>query len=136
MVKVTTCLLLNDEGKLLILKRSKKVKTYKGQWGGVAGYVEENEKPYDTALKEIKEEVGLEKKDVNLVKRYGPVNFTDFYEGKSYDWQIYVFVFIIKKNSKINIDWEHIEKRWILPSEIGEYNTVPLLKDIVQKILI
>ena len=136
MVKVASSLLVNDEGKLLILKRSEMVKTYKGQWGVVAGYVEENEKPYQTAIKEIKEEVGLEKNDVNLVKQYGPVEFTDVYEGKSYDWQIYVFVFIIKKNSKINIDWEHIEKRWILPSEIGEYNTVPFLKEIVTKILL
>jgi 8-oxo-dGTP pyrophosphatase MutT (NUDIX family) len=48
--------------KLLILKRSDKVGTYKGLWGGVAGYVEENEEPYETALKEIKEEVGIEKK--------------------------------------------------------------------------
>jgi len=135
MVKVATCLLVDDDGKLLILKRSEKVKTYKGQWGGVAGYIEENEKPYHTALKEIREEVGLEKRDVNLIKQYGPVEFRDFYKGNSYDWQIYVFVFIIKKNSKINIDWEHIEKRWILPSEIGEYNTVPFLRDIVTKIL-
>ena len=95
-------------------------------------------KSYDTetAIKEIKEEVGLEKNDVNLVKQYGPVKFSDIYEGESYDWEIYVFVFIIKKNSKINIDWEHIEKKWILPSEIGEYNTVPFLKEIVYKILL
>ncbi len=136
MNKVATSLLLNEEGKLLILKRSEKVRTYKGQWGGVAGYVEENEKPFDTAIKEIKEEVGLRKNDINLVKQYGPVEFTDFYEGDYYDWKIYVFVFIIKKNSKINIDWEHIEKKWISPSEIGEYNTVPFLKDIVYKVLL
>ena len=78
----------------------------------------------------------LEKNDVNLVKQYGPIKFTDYYEGDYYDWKIYVFVFIIKKNSKINIDWEHIEKKWILPSEIGEYNTVPFLKEIVYKILL
>ena len=136
MVKVASSLLVNNEGKLLILKRSEKVRTYKGQWGVVAGYVEETEKPYQTAIKEIKEEAGLEKDDLNLVKQYGPIKFTDIQEGKSYDWEIYVFVFIIKKNSKINIDWEHIEKRWVLPSEIGEYDTVPFLKEIVYKILL
>ena len=61
MPKVVTCLLMKDS-KLLILKRSDKVSTYKGLWGGVAGYIEEHEEPYETALKEIKEEVGIEKK--------------------------------------------------------------------------
>ena len=46
MPKAVTCLLINDNGKLLILKRSKKVSTYKGQWGGVAGYIEEGESPH------------------------------------------------------------------------------------------
>ena len=59
MAKAVTCLLINDEGKLLILKRSDKVRTYRCLWGGIAGYVEENEDPYDTAVKEIREEVGI-----------------------------------------------------------------------------
>ena len=43
MPRVVTCLLVNNEGDLLILKRSNRVRTYKGLWGGVAGYVEEDE---------------------------------------------------------------------------------------------
>ena len=136
MAKVATSLLINNDGKLLILKRSEKVRTYKGLWEGIAGYIEDNEKPFETALKEINEEVGLEKDKVRLIKTYGPINISDNYKGDNYDWEIYVFIFIIKKNSKIKIDWEHIEKRWILPAEIWDYETVPYLKEIVSKILL
>ena len=135
MPSVATSLLINNDGKILILKRSNKVKTYKGLWGGVAGYVEENEEPYETAIKEIKEEVGLKKEDISLIKQLDPIVFTDFYEQKRYDWKIFVFLFRIRKKSKIKIDWEHSEYRWISPLEIVKYDTVPHLKDVVFKLL-
>lgn len=133
MPSVVTCLLKHN-GKLLILKRSNKVRTYKGLWGGVAGYVEEDEIPYETAVKEIKEEVGIERGNVRLIKKSDPVKFTDCYNGKKYDWIIYPFLFTIEKDVKVKIDWEHTEFRWILSSEIEKYNTVPHLKEIVSKI--
>ena len=135
MPQAVTVLLINDEKKLLILKRSNRVRTYKGMWGGVAGYIEENEKPYQTAFKEIKEEVGLENEDVELLNYLDPISFTDFYEGIRYDWEIFSFLFKIKKNNKIKIDWEHSEYRWIAPSQIKKFDTVPHFKEIVSKLL-
>ena len=136
MPRVVTCLLINDEGKLLILKRSDKVKTYKGLWGGVAGYVEEGEEPYETALKEIREEVGIEEDEINLIKRLNPIEFTDFHEGEKYDWIIHPFLFKTEKKDKLQIDWEHSKYQWILPPEIVRYDTVPHLKEIVSKIIV
>ena len=135
MPKVVTILLINDEEKILILKRSNKVNTYKGMWGGVAGYIEENEEPYETAAKEIKEEVGLKEEDVELLKKLDPISFTDFYKGKQYDWKIFPFLFKLKDKRKIKIDWEHSEYRWITPSQIKEFDTVPHLKEVVSKLL-
>ena len=117
MPDVVTCLLIYND-KLLILKRSEKVRTYKGLWGAVAGYIEKNEKPYDTAIKEIKEEAGLNKNDIKFVKKVKPVRITDIHEGKKYDWVIHPFVFKIEKKGKIQIDWEHIEYAWIPPQNI------------------
>ena len=135
MTSVVTVLLLNEKEKILILKRSDKVKTYKGMWGGVAGYIEEHEEPYETALKEIKEEVGLETKDVELLKKIDPISFIDYYEDEKYDWKIFPFLFKIKNKTKIKIDWEHTEYRWIDPKQIKKFNTVPHLKEIVPELL-
>ena len=66
MPDVVSCILFR-KGKILLLKRSNKVSTYKGFWGVIAGYVEEDETPEETAYKEIKEEVGIEKNDVKLL---------------------------------------------------------------------
>ena len=136
MPRVVTCLLVNDDRKLLILKRSNMVRTYKGLWGGVAGYVEKNEEPYETALKEIREETGLGKKDVKLIKQIESVNFTDFYEGVRYDWKIFPFLFKTDNKSKIHINWEHSEYRWITPTEIEKMDTVPHFRELVFKVFL
>jgi len=134
MPKVASCLLKNKEGKILLLKRSEKVRTYKKMWGVVAGYIEENEKPYETAIKEIREEVGILEDKLELIEKLRPIEYTDIYKGEKYDWKIYPFVFLVKKKGKINIDWEHLEYCWIHPADIEKYNTVPRLKEIVKSI--
>ncbi len=136
MTRVVTCLLINNEGKLLILKRSKMVKTYKSLWGGIAGYIEENEKPYETALKEIRQEVGIEKKNVNLVKEIEPIGFSDIDDGWKYDWLLHPFLFEVKGTYKLRINWEHSEYKWIDPCEIESFDTVPYFKDIVSEVLL
>ena len=132
MPKVVTCILEND-GDILILRRSEAVSTYREQWGGVAGYIEEDETPMETALKEIKEEVGLKKNEVLLMKQEEVISLTDFYEGKLYDWVIHPFLFHIADRKKIQMDGEHTEFQWIHPKEIEKYDTVPHLKEIVKK---
>jgi 8-oxo-dGTP pyrophosphatase MutT (NUDIX family) len=136
MPSVATSLIINRNRELLILKRSDKVKTYKGFWGGVAGYIEKSEKPIDTAYKEIREEVGLEKEEISLKKELESIKITDFYDNERYEWEIFVFLFELINKNDIKIDWEHSEYRWIRPSEIINYKTVPQLKEIVKKILL
>jgi len=112
MPDVVTVIIMNEKDEILILKRSNKVRTYKGCWGGVAGYVEDGEEPIDTAFKEIFEEIGLEKKDVEFVK-----------------------LFKTQKKGKINIDWEHTKYRWINPLKVGKFDTVPHFEKVVSSLL-
>ncbi len=44
---------IKDEQKILILKRSDKVKTMKGLWAGISGIIEKNETPLARAKIEI-----------------------------------------------------------------------------------
>jgi len=135
MSKVVTCVLTDGEKNILILKRSNNVKTYKGLWGGIAGYVEEDEEPIETVYKELHEEVGLDKEDVELLKTANPIEFTDVYKGESYDWKVYPFLFYTRKKSKVQIDWEHSKYRWVSLSELEKCDTVPRFKDVVSKLL-
>ena len=104
MPHVVTCLLVHN-GKLLLLKRSNRVRTYKGQWGGVAGYIEPGETPLETAYKEIKEEAGFTQDEVLLLTEAKPVAFKDTYRGETYDWVVHPYVFEVEKKEKLDIDW-------------------------------
>jgi len=134
MPQVVTCLLEHD-GKILLLKRSNLVGTYRGLWGGVAGYIEELEDPYNTAVKEIQEEAGISLDALELIWKGDPIEFSDNYAGRRYDWIVYPFLFHIRSKELVRLDWEHDEYRWVSPSEAKKFDTVPGLDEIIIKLL-
>src|SRR4030043_1217671 len=117
---VVTCF-LQSEGKILLLKRSEQVSSYQGKWAGVSGYLESE--PDQQALTEIQEETGLSPSDVTLVKKGKPALIVD--PETDVQWLVHPYLFYVNVKSKIRIDWEHKSARWVKPSEIAQYATVP-----------
>jgi PncC family amidohydrolase len=117
---VVTCFLEHGR-KILILRRSSKVGTYRRSWAGVSGYMETND--IDQAFTEISQETQLYKKDLKLVKKGDPLEVID--KSLNRKWIVHPFLFHVKAPDKIKIDWEHTESRWIKPSELKKYDTVP-----------
>lgn len=130
-VNIVTVFLEHDK-KILILKRSQKVKTMKTKWGGISGYIEQEE-PVKRALKEIAEETGLKNKNVTLLRIGEPLEEVE--SGKpEITWIVHPFLFS-SNTDQIRIDWEHDEYRWINPKEIENYETVPRLEDALDSLL-
>jgi 8-oxo-dGTP diphosphatase len=131
-VNIVTVFLEHDK-KILILKRSQKVKTMKTKWGGISGYIEQEE-PVKRALKEITEETGLKNKNVTLLRIGEPLEAVE--SGKpEITWIVHPFLFS-SNTYQIRIDWEHDEYKWINPKEIVNYETVPRLKDALDSLLV
>ena len=128
---VTSFLLYNSL--ILILKRSSHVKTMKGRWAGVSGYIEGEEDPLDRALKEISEEVGLEKESLILIKRGEPVDSLDTIR-KDVVWVVTPFLFRVN-SPQIQIDWEHEDYRWVSVDEIKDFETIPGLTKTLKRVL-
>ena len=122
--RVVTCFLEHNK-KILLFRRSKRVGTYRWRWAGVSGYIEEGNTPYEQALEEIREETGLGREDIELVKGGEPLEVIDEQMGRK--WVVHPYRFRVVRPEKIGIDWEHTEMRWIAPEDIGEYETVPNL---------
>ncbi len=117
---VVTCF-LEHGGKILILRRSSKVGTYRRSWAGISGYLETND--IDQAYTEISEETDLYKKDLKLMKKGEPLEVID--KDLNRKWIVHPFLFHVKSPDKVKIDWEHTETKWIKPSELKKYDTVP-----------
>ena len=127
---IVTCFLENNN-KILILRRSQKVGTYQGQWAGVSGYIETTDE--EQALIEIKEETGLDKNNIELLKKGEPLVIIDEAMGKK--WIIHPFLFHVEEPDRIKIDWEHVEVKWITPPEITLFKTVPGLKETLDRVI-
>ena len=118
--------------KVLVLKRSRKVGTYKGHWAGVSGYLESAD-PLEQAYVEMAEELGLGKEDVSMVRMGKPLEVFD--PARERAWRVHPFLFIVHKPDKIRLDWENVEMRWILPEEIVQLQTVPALKQALDRVI-
>lgn len=51
--------IINENGQLLLQRRSSNKKHHPGRWAITAGHVDSREKPYDAAVRELKEELGI-----------------------------------------------------------------------------
>lgn len=122
---------LRSDGEILILRRSQQVGTYQGQWAGVSGYIEQTAD--EQALVEIEEETSLSREDVELIARGEPLVVED--KGLGVRWVVHPYLFQIKDRSRIKIDWEHKEARWIKPEALGDYQTVPGLRETLARVL-
>ena len=128
---VTSFLSFNN--KILILKRSEKVKSMKGLWAGISGIIENNELPVNRAKIEIFEEVGIAAEHVKLVKSSNEL-IIESPQYKNHQWVIFPFLFQTDKDD-IKLNWENSEFQWISIEKLKEFNTVPSLEKVLFSLL-
>lgn len=126
---VVTCF-IESSGEILLLRRSQQVGSYQGKWAGVSGYVETTAD--EQSLTEIREETSLQSTDLELLKKGEPLSVEDDELGVR--WVVHPYLFQVKDRSKIRTDWEHLETRWIAPTDIGKFTTVPRLKETLDRV--
>ena len=124
---------IKDNEKLLILKRSDKVKSMKGLWAGISGIIEKNEEPLKRAKIEIFEEVGITEDMITLVRSAEEMKVNS-HQYKNHEWEIFPFLFETK-NPIIKLNWENSEFKWINVEELENYDTVPSLQKVLLNLL-
>ena len=130
-VHVVTCF-LERNGEIAILRRSSRVGTYRGHWAAVSGYIEAGVTPEEQAWQELAEEVGLSAQDATLVREGATVEIADI--ELRHKWVVHPFRFRLIDPSRIKLDWENTELRWVQPSAISSFDTVPGLFEVWQKV--
>ena len=99
---VVSCFLMRtdiDQPRLLIVRRSQHVGSYNARWAGIS----------------------------RLLKRGVVVEHEDAFIGRH--WYIHPFLFEVLTPHAIALDWEATELRWIAPSELQDFETVPKLAE-------
>ncbi len=87
---------------------------YEGLWQCVTGRLEVDERVVDGALREVEEETGLTRSDLEDVFETDIVNW--FHEGSADAvWCEAVFAARVRHGSEIRLSHEHDDQRWLTP---------------------
>ena len=130
---IVLTIFITFKSKILLLKRSNKVGTYKNKWNTVTGYIDEKKPIINKIIEELNEELNITKKNISSYKIFKPFEFEDKNINKK--WIIYPSIVKLKDNPIIKLDWEHSEYKWINPKDITKYDIVPKLDLSLKKIL-
>ncbi len=130
--KIVTCFLKSGD-KILILKRSDKVKSMKSLWAGISGIIENNESPLERTKIEIFEELGIDASQIKLLKESVKMRILSP-QYENHEWEVYPFLFSVE-NPKIKLNWENSEYKWVKVEEISNYETVPSLDKVLSNLL-
>lgn len=105
--------------RVLLLKRSGKM--LNGQWCQIAGGIEHGETAWQTALREAREETGLQ-----LSELYSADCCEQFYEAHRDAITVApVFVAYVDGSCEITLNHEHSEYRWVSFADAHELLTFP-----------
>ena len=100
---------LDSENKILLLKRSAKVSS-PHTWDFVGGGVDKRENPLDAARREVKEETGLEVRDLQPL--------TTYLDSTGVDEAVIIAFTSRTKDRNVNLSWEHEDFRWVTWGEL------------------
>lgn len=119
---------VEDEYKVLLMKRATPV--LQDEWCYIGGGIEEGEKAWEAALREIQEETGITK-----VSLYSSNKFDQFYGSKEdYIYIAPVFVGYVDDLDNVVLNYEHKEFKWLTFTEAKEKATLPGNDEVLEHI--
>lgn len=115
---------------MLLVQRSERVGSYHQRWAGISGFVEPGVIPDEQAYTEIREETGLQRDQVRMLRRGAVVEHIDTEIARHF--YIHPFLFEVLTPEAIKTDWEALQMRWIASRELVDYETVPKLQEVYE----
>lgn len=109
---VSKVLVVNEKGEVLALRRSKTDERRPGEWDFPGGWVDAGENTHAAAIRETKEETGLDVKNPALVFAFSEMT-TRYGSGT---WLL--FVEHISDQPEIKLSYEHDAYAWKKPEEL------------------
>lgn len=125
------------KGRVLLLLRSRAVRTLRSHWAGLSGRIEEGETPRDAALREMEEEVGLFRGEVQVRIEGDAIEIPD--HSSDILWVVHPILGTPSgpagHDLHLRLDWEHVGYTWVFPEDMTKYRTVPGLPETLGRLL-
>ena len=118
------------DGYILLTHRGDKVGTMRNCWHIPAGYLDEEVSLRHKALEELREELGISASMAKDMRALAPSKET--LDGKT--WTVYSIIVRVLERPPIVLDWEHDDARWVSLTALAEYNLLPSLLRVIEKL--
>jgi 8-oxo-dGTP diphosphatase len=130
LVLVAACALIDPDGRVLLAQRPAG-KNLAGLWEFPGGKMEPGERPEDTLIRELREELGIEVKEPCLA----PFTFA----SHSYvDFHLLMPLYVCRRWGGTPQPREHPAIKWVRPKDMADYPMppadipfVPMLRDLL-----
>lgn len=127
---VAACALIDPDGRVLIAQRPPQ-KAMAGLWEFPGGKVEPGERPEETVIRELKEELGITIQEPCLA----PFTFA----SHTYpDFQLLMPLYVCRRWDGSVVAKEHSALKWVKPRELSQYPMppadlplIPMLRDLL-----
>ena len=121
--KTATVAVINQDKKILILRRGATAPWMPYHYCLPGGKVENNEDLIECASRELGEETGIAIVDNNLLSPF-TIRYSDNYSK--------VIYYTSMNNPRVSLNWEHDHYAWVDSLESCGYNLVPGLKTTIK----
>lgn len=124
---VVAAALLDADGRVLIARRPEG-KQLAGLWEFPGGKVEPGERPEETLIRELREELGIEVKEPCLA----PLSFASYrYE----DFHLLMPLYVCRRWEGHPRALEHAELTWVLPPRLRDYPMPPADEPLIPALI-
>ncbi|MGZ6004653.1 MAG: NUDIX domain-containing protein [Candidatus Saccharimonadales bacterium] len=127
---VINCVVEHD-GKILLVKRSKNLRLYPGLWNGVSGFLDDKLSIADKAAEELREELGLAADKIQKID-VGPVLVQEAADIQR-TWIVFP-VHVLVSTDKFKLDREASEAKWLTLAEARKLNLLPGFPEVLDTI--
>lgn len=122
--KVSAVIVLNEDKKVLVLRRAPGARSFGGYWNFPGGGVEPGETIETAAVRELEEEAGIKVQESDL----------SYFEVASLPKLIVHYFMTDKFEGEVDINWESTEFEWVSLDEIKDMKFIPLTPNMLNDI--
>ena len=124
---VVACALIDKDGRVLIAQRPQG-KAMAGLWEFPGGKVETGERPEDTLIRELREELSIEVKEPCLA----PLTFASFPYP---DFHLLMPLYVCRRWEGVVIAREHAALKWVRPQKLREFPMPPADEPLIPALI-